>query len=147
MTQKIIFLLIITINLPKFKWVGLQHKTQKLWVPLKWGTEKPWVWLQSELITFGWRHKTQEHWIWCGPFSLGSDSWPNCLGPGRDAKPKGIRPDMSWVKIIDFTREITSMFFSIVIKIISNLIIWMNLIIFMIFIIILNLFELSFYSF
>jgi len=39
----IFFILIITINLPKFKWVRLQHKAQELWAPLKLGTQKPWV--------------------------------------------------------------------------------------------------------
>jgi len=59
----IFFILIITINLPKFKWVRLQHKAQELWAPLKLGTQKPWVWLQSEPIIFGWGRKTYEHWM------------------------------------------------------------------------------------
>jgi hypothetical protein len=51
------------------------------------------------------------------------------------------RPKLIIIKIIDFTLGITSMFFSIIIKFIANLII------FMILIIILNLSKLSFYSF
>jgi len=77
---------------------------------------------------------SQATWVRC-PFLA-----PSFLGLKGDVKPKLI----IIIIIIDFTFQIKSMFFFIVLKFILNLIILMNLIIL---IIILNLYGSSFYSF
>ena len=69
----IIFLiLIITINLPKFK-----------------RTQKPWVWLHYEPIELGEEAKPKSIGSWHGLIGLGSNYWPNSLGPSKTARPRG----------------------------------------------------------
>jgi len=75
--------MIITINLPKFKWVWLNTRL-KSFRPLLNGGPKS---LGSNCIPnplkLGEDARPKSIGSWRGPISLGSDSWPNCLGKVR----------------------------------------------------------------